>query len=73
MDLRVKSSRRVDEQDIDTTTLGRLNAIINYCGRIGPGPMFDHVDTDPLCPRLELLDGSRTKGICSHQEDFLPG
>ena len=69
----MKSSRRVDEQDIDPATFGGLNAIINHCGRIGAGPMFDHVDTDPLGPRLELLDGRRTKGVRGHQEDFLPG
>jgi hypothetical protein len=73
MDFCMKSSRRVDEQDVGTTTLGRLNAIINYCGRIGAGPMFDHVDAHSFCPCLELLDGGRTKGIRSHQENFLPG
>jgi hypothetical protein len=50
-----------------------LNAIINYCGRIGAGPMFNQVDAHSFCPHLELLDGGRTKGIRGHQEDFLPG
>jgi hypothetical protein len=73
MNLRMKSSRRIDQQDINATAFGGLHAIINHGGGIGAGPMFDQIDADALRPRFELLDGGGTKGVRGHQKDFLSG
>ena len=70
--LGVEPAGGIDEQEIHTPRLGRLQRVEDYGGWIAPWLMGDDLCAGPFPPDLELLDGGRPKGVTRRQQDPLP-
>src|SRR5258706_650191 len=63
----------VDQQYVNATALGCLDAVKDHGGRIGAGAVLDHFDTDSLTPDIELFDRSGTKSVAGDEQRLFPG
>jgi hypothetical protein len=70
MHLGVKPAGGIDEQYVDTSAPGSLHAIVDNCGRIGTGSVFNQLHTGSAAPSFELFDRGCPECVTGNKEDL---